>query len=120
MNTQKVSRHPFQPMLVLIAALFQSIAVLALGLSPLAIPLGFAVPSNSTGTPSPVKPMLGVKVAAILWILGICCFSGGLYSIVFADQIIHWSIVPLGGTMLILGWLALAATAFIAAIRTRD
>jgi uncharacterized membrane protein YgdD (TMEM256/DUF423 family) len=167
MNTQKVSRHPFQPMLVLIAALsgaisvgigamgahslpkqleargysesvvqkkldqcelgvryqlFHSIAVLALGLSPLAIPPGFAVPSNSTstGTPSPVKPMRGVKVAAILWILGICCFSGGLYSIVFADQIIHWSIVPLGGTLLILGWLALAATAFIEAIRTRD
>ena len=98
MNTQKVSRHPFQPMLVLIAALsgaisvgigamgahslpkqleargysesvvqkkldqcelgvryqlFHSIAVLALGLSPLAIPLGFAVPSNSTSTGTP-------------------------------------------------------------------
>lgn len=94
--------------------LFHSIAILALGLSPLAIPTQV----TSTGTALPARPMRGVKVAAILWLLGICFFSGGLYSIVFADQIVHWSIVPLGGTMLILGWLALAATAFLAAMGT--
>ncbi|MBM3964827.1 MAG: DUF423 domain-containing protein [Planctomycetes bacterium] len=157
MNTYPAHRHPFQPILVLIAALsgaisvgigamgahslpkqlesrgypdsvvqkkldqcelgvryqlFHTIALLALGLSPLAIPTTI----EPAGT-SPPKPMRGVKVAAFLWLLGICCFSGGLYSMVFADQIIHWSIVPLGGMMLILGWLALAATALVATLR---
>ncbi|MFN7627428.1 MAG: DUF423 domain-containing protein [Pirellula sp.] len=99
--------------------LFHSLALLALGLSPLTIPTKLANCTNSTTADTALaeKPMRGVKAAAILWMLGIGCFSGGLYSIVFADQIIHWSIVPLGGTMLILGWLTLAATAFMTAIR---
>jgi uncharacterized membrane protein YgdD (TMEM256/DUF423 family) len=48
--------------------------------------------------------------ATILFLVGSLFFSGGLYSIVFADQILHWAIVPLGGTTLILGWLCLASS----------
>lgn len=48
------------------------------------------------------------RFAAILMLLGSACFSGGLYSLVFADEIIHWSIVPIGGSLLMLGWLSLA------------
>lgn len=49
-----------------------------------------------------------LQLAAIGFLLGIAGFSGGLYLIVFADNMIHWSIVPLGGLTLILGWLAFA------------
>lgn len=57
------------------------------------------------------KLLLG---AAVLFLLGILCFSGGLYSIAIADQIIHWSIVPLGGSTLIAAWLCLAMSALFA------
>jgi len=52
--------------------------------------------------------------AAVLFLIGILCFSGGLYSIAIADQIIHWSIVPLGGSTLIAAWLCVAASALFA------
>jgi uncharacterized membrane protein YgdD (TMEM256/DUF423 family) len=51
--------------------------------------------------------------AAILFVAGTVCFSGGLYSIVFADQIIHWSIVPLGGTAFIAAWISVATSGFL-------
>ncbi|MEK0423982.1 MAG: hypothetical protein RJB11_73 [Planctomycetota bacterium] len=51
------------------------------------------------------------KVSAVLMLLGTVGFSGGLYSMVFADEIIHWSIVPIGGMLFILGWICLAASA---------
>ena len=50
-------------------------------------------------------------IASVLMLLGTIGFSGGLYSMVFADEIIHWSIVPIGGSLFILGWLHLAASA---------
>lgn len=52
------------------------------------------------------------KASAIMMLIGTVGFSGGLYSMVFADEIIHWSIVPLGGSMFILGWFSLATSAF--------
>jgi|688.fasta_scaffold28200_5 uncharacterized membrane protein YgdD (TMEM256/DUF423 family) len=67
-----------------------SIALLALGLS------GFANHSKLA------------QIASSLMLLGTLFFSGGLYSLVFADEIIHWSIVPIGGSLLMLGWLSLA------------
>lgn len=50
--------------------------------------------------------------AAVMMLLGTIGFSGGLYSMVFADEMIHWSIVPIGGSLFIFGWLSLAASAF--------
>jgi uncharacterized membrane protein YgdD (TMEM256/DUF423 family) len=52
-----------------------------------------------------------LTAASVLFLLGTLCFSGGLYSIVFVDQIIHWSIVPIGGTTLIAAWFCVAASA---------
>ncbi len=49
--------------------------------------------------------------ASVLMLMGTLGFSGGLYSMVFADEIIHWSIVPIGGSLFILGWLHLGASA---------
>jgi uncharacterized membrane protein YgdD (TMEM256/DUF423 family) len=45
-----------------------------------------------------------------LMLLGTVGFSGGLYSMVFADEIIHWSIVPIGGMLFILSWICLASS----------
>lgn len=66
--------------------LLHAVALLALGLSPL-------------------SSCWWAKWSASFWILGISLFCGGLYSIVFFDTLGHWSIVPLGGLSLILGWL---------------
>jgi uncharacterized membrane protein YgdD (TMEM256/DUF423 family) len=52
-----------------------------------------------------------LRAASVLFLVGTLCFSGGLYSIVFADQIIHWSIVPIGGSTLIAAWLCVASSA---------
>lgn len=72
--------------------MFHALAVLAMTLS------GYASRSKLT------------KTAVVMMLLGTIGFSGGLYSMVFADEIIHWSIVPIGGALFILGWLYLAAS----------
>lgn len=48
------------------------------------------------------------KWACGFFLIGMILFSGGLYSLVFLNQIGHWSIVPAGGSILMLGWLTLA------------
>ncbi|MCA9190312.1 MAG: DUF423 domain-containing protein [Planctomycetales bacterium] len=53
-----------------------------------------------------------LKLIASLFLLGMLMFSGGLFLMVYAGVIGHWAIVPGGGLFLILGWLALAASAF--------
>lgn len=47
--------------------------------------------------------------SGVLFLLGVLFFSGGLYLGVFTGSMLHWSIVPSGGLLLIVGWLALAA-----------
>jgi len=46
-----------------------------------------------------------IHAAGLFFILGVVGFSGGLYLMVFANNMIHWAIVPFGGLMLILGWI---------------
>jgi uncharacterized membrane protein YgdD (TMEM256/DUF423 family) len=48
------------------------------------------------------------SIAASVMLLGVAGFSGGLYAMVFDIAKLHW-IVPLGGGLMILGWLALGA-----------
>ena len=45
------------------------------------------------------------QTASTLLLLGTIMFSGGLILFVFTGTFLHWSIVPLGGLLLILGWL---------------
>lgn len=66
--------------------MFHALAILAMALSPIA-------------TRTAIIPL-----SAFAMLLGVVFFSGGLYSMVFANQIIHWAIVPIGGSILILGW----------------
>lgn len=52
-----------------------------------------------------------LAVSGICFLLGTLIFSGLLYALVFTG--LRWlgAIVPIGGTLLIVGWLALAAAA---------
>ncbi|MFN3193386.1 MAG: DUF423 domain-containing protein [Aureliella sp.] len=50
--------------------------------------------------------------ASIFFLLGITLFSGGLYSMVFADQIGHWAIVPSGGLCFMVAWISVILFAF--------
>ena len=70
--------------------MYHTLAILALGLCP------------TTAT------RRSWIIACILFFLGICLFSGGLYSMVFFDRMGHWSIVPLGGATMMSAWLSLA------------
>jgi len=58
--------------------------------------------------PSAIRQRKTWKIACSFFLAGMFLFSGGLYSMVFLDQIGHWSIVPVGGSLLMLGWLTLA------------
>lgn len=50
-----------------------------------------------------------LNLAAVVMLLGVTGFSGGLYCTVFDVVKLHWAIVPLGGLMMIVGWLVLAS-----------
>ncbi len=52
------------------------------------------------------------SAVAVFILLGIALFCGGLYSMVYAGQMGHWAIVPMGGLCFIIGWLVAAAIAF--------
>jgi uncharacterized membrane protein YgdD (TMEM256/DUF423 family) len=49
-----------------------------------------------------------LTVAGVCFFLGVLIFSGLLYGIVFTGVKILGAIVPIGGVLLIVGWLALA------------
>jgi uncharacterized membrane protein YgdD (TMEM256/DUF423 family) len=70
--------------------MYHSLAVLSLGLCP-------ATAAHKSW-----------QFAGLLFFVGMGLFSGGLYSMVFFDQIGHWSIVPLGGATMMLSWLIVA------------
>jgi uncharacterized membrane protein YgdD (TMEM256/DUF423 family) len=54
-----------------------------------------------------------LDAAGWAFIVGIACFSGGLYAIVFgASNWLGATIVPLGGTAFIVGWIVLALAAW--------
>jgi uncharacterized membrane protein YgdD (TMEM256/DUF423 family) len=75
--------------------MYHSLAVLSLGLCP-------ATAKRKSW-----------KFAGVLFFVGVGLFSGGLYSMVFFDQIGHWSIVPLGGATMMLSWLFVAIGAIL-------
>jgi uncharacterized membrane protein YgdD (TMEM256/DUF423 family) len=51
--------------------------------------------------------------AAALMGVGSCLFAGGIYASVLLGRLGHWSIIPSGGLLLIIGWTALAASALL-------
>lgn len=57
-----------------------------------------------------VNPGWGLA-AAIAFVLGILLFSGSLYGLALGAPRILGAVAPIGGTLFILGWLALAIAA---------
>jgi uncharacterized membrane protein YgdD (TMEM256/DUF423 family) len=53
-----------------------------------------------------------LQAAGWLLLLGTLLFSGGLLLFVFTGTFLHWSIVPSGGLLLIVGWVT-AAIGFV-------
>ena len=45
-----------------------------------------------------------LAVATILFAIGVTLFSGGLYLVVFAENLSHAAIIPVGGALMIGGW----------------
>lgn len=59
-----------------------------------------------------VQPLAGQRWVLALWALGMACFSGSLYLMALAG--LNLGIVtPIGGLLLMAGWLALGATALL-------
>lgn len=61
-------------------------------------------------------PLPGQRLALALWAAGMLLFSGSLYGLALSGQDWLGPLTPLGGLLLILGWLALAGTV----LRTRS
>ncbi|MEM1189160.1 MAG: DUF423 domain-containing protein [Pseudomonadota bacterium] len=74
---------------------YHSLALLAVGLLMLQVPASALLRSS-----------------ALLFIAGICVFSGSLYILSFSGLRWMGAITPLGGLALIGGWLCLAAAAW--------
>ncbi|MBX3416345.1 MAG: DUF423 domain-containing protein [Pirellulaceae bacterium] len=62
---------------------------------------------NNVGQPSRL-----VQVAFWTMLIGVCIFSGLLYALVLSDVKILGAIVPVGGVLMIVGWLCLASSTF--------
>jgi uncharacterized membrane protein YgdD (TMEM256/DUF423 family) len=61
-----------------------------------------------------------LTIAVWCFLFGVLGFSGVLYALVFSQVRVLVAIVPIGGTLLIIGWAALAASAFQAGLNDRD
>jgi len=53
-----------------------------------------------------------MRIASWAWIGGIAIFSGSLYALVLSDIRILGAITPIGGVLLIVGWVALGVAAY--------
>ena len=54
-----------------------------------------------------------VKAAALAVIIGVVCFCGGIYLVVFIGKTAVSWVTPIGGSLIILGWLNLVIHGFI-------
>ena len=52
-------------------------------------------------------PRLAVNAVAACWLSGVAIFSGMLYLLVLTDTPVLGAIVPIGGVLMIVGWIAL-------------
>ena len=66
-----------------------------------------------------VQPLAGQRWVLALWALGMSCFSGSLYLMALAGLNLG-IITPVGGLLLMAGWLALGGVALLAPRRHRS
>lgn len=84
----------------------------------LAHALAMLVIALTTASPPVAAERLRYAAAALMGI-GSCLFAGGIYASVLLGQLGHWSIIPSGGLLLIVGWVAVAASALIGSVERR-
>ncbi|WP_336273461.1 DUF423 domain-containing protein [Vreelandella indica] len=60
-----------------------------------------------------VHPLAGQRWVLALWSVGVVCFSGSLYLMALAGLSLG-IVTPIGGVLLMAGWLALAVVALMA------
>lgn len=66
----------------------------------------------AVGLLSQAKPKRSLQIAGFCFVSGIVLFSGGLYAYTLADMKFAGMIpAPIGGTLFIIGWIALAMAA---------
>lgn len=92
LETSEVAKQMHNADVAVKYQMYHALAIFGIGL--------LAARASSTGA------LLG-SIAASLMLLGVIGFSGGLYAMVFDIVKLHWAVVPIGGLMMILGWLAL-------------
>lgn len=54
------------------------------------------------------RPSRLIKLSGLMFLLGICCFSGSLYLLALTGTKWFGVVTPLGGLLLLAGWLLLA------------
>lgn len=59
------------------------------------------------------QPIAGQRWVLALWLLGVVCFSGSLYLMALAGLSLG-IVTPIGGVLLMAGWLALSVVALMA------
>lgn len=57
------------------------------------------------------RPTPSLTIAGVCFLLGVLIFSGLLYALVISGVKILGAIVPIGGVLMIIGWLALTVAA---------
>ena len=60
------------------------------------------------------QPSRALVIAGLAFVLGVVIFSGCLYALVLTGVKVLGAIVPIGGLLLIIGWLALLTASFAA------
>ncbi len=65
----------------------------------------------AVGILSSVKPKKSLQVAGWSFVGGVVLFSGSLYALTLTGNTNFGMVAPIGGTLLIIGWIALAAGA---------
>ncbi|MFG6138873.1 DUF423 domain-containing protein [Halomonas sp. B23F22_10] len=58
------------------------------------------------------RPLAGQRWVLGLWLAGMALFSGSLYVLAIGGVKVLGAVTPIGGGLLILGWLALAVAAW--------
>lgn len=58
-------------------------------------------------------PCMGLQISGVCFLLGVVIFSGMLYALVLSGEKILGAIVPIGGVLLIAGWVALAVSVWL-------
>jgi len=89
--------------------LLHAAALLALALGAERSPSGTSAPSRPAPTPLASRALVArPRAVAALWVAGVVIFSGSLYALALTGVTWLGAITPVGGLLLMAGWVTLA------------